>query len=51
VRLEADHARLLASLEEASLEANADMSGAGGAAPVTLGSSGAGAMGGGMSGR
>jgi cobalt-zinc-cadmium efflux system outer membrane protein len=51
VRLGADHARLLASLEEASLEANADMSGAGGAAPVTLGSSGAGAMGGGMSGR
>ena len=51
VRLEADHARLLASLEEASLEANADMSGAGGAAPVALGSSGAGAMGGGMSGR
>jgi outer membrane protein TolC len=48
VRLGADHARLLASLEEASLEANADMPGAGGAAAVTLGS---GAMGGGMSGR
>jgi outer membrane protein TolC len=51
VRLGADHARLLASLEEASLEANADMSGAGGAATLALGSGGAGAMGGGMSGR
>ena len=49
LRLGADHARLLASLDEASLEANADMSGAGGAAPVTLGASGA--VAGGMGGR
>ena len=51
VRLEADHARLLASLGEASLEANADMPGAGGVAPGAFGSGGVGAMSGGMSGR
>jgi outer membrane protein, heavy metal efflux system len=49
-RLLADHARLAASLDEASLEANAEMTAAGGSTPG-MGSSGAGATGGGMSGR
>jgi cobalt-zinc-cadmium efflux system outer membrane protein len=49
-RLLADHARLAASLDEASLEANAEMTAAGGSTPG-MGASGAGATGGGMSGR
>jgi len=48
-RLLADHARLAASLEEASLGENAEMAAAG-ATPAS-GASGAGATGGGMSGR
>jgi cobalt-zinc-cadmium efflux system outer membrane protein len=49
-RLLADHARLAASLDEASLGGNAEMAVAGGPTPA-LGASGAGATGGGMSGR
>jgi outer membrane protein TolC len=49
-RLLADHARLAASLDEASLEANAEMATVGGPTPA-LGASGAGATGGGMGGR
>jgi cobalt-zinc-cadmium efflux system outer membrane protein len=49
-RLLADHARLAVSLDEASLEANAEMTAAGGS-PPSMGASGAGATGSGMSGR
>jgi outer membrane protein, heavy metal efflux system len=49
-RLLADHARLAASLDEVSLEANAEMTAAGGSTPG-MGASGVGATGSGMSGR
>jgi outer membrane protein, heavy metal efflux system len=49
-RLQADHARLAASLDEASLAGNAEMAAAGGPT-AALGASGAGAPGGGMNGR
>jgi outer membrane protein TolC len=50
-RLTAEHERLVASLEEASLESSADMSAVGGGSVLSFASPGSGAMGGGMSGR
>jgi hypothetical protein len=50
-RLTADHARLVANLEEASLESTTDMAGASSGSALSLASPGSADAGGGMSGR